>query len=113
MSIPFYFDEHIHGAITRALRGRGIDVITVQDDGHTGDSDPRVFTRATRLGRILVSNDTDMLEIATDHQRAGTAFNGLLFLTRAPLREHIESLELVSLLARAEELQSTVWFSPL
>ena len=46
MSISFYFDEHVHGAITRTLHVRGIDVITVQDDGLTGDSDAHIFVRA-------------------------------------------------------------------
>ena len=47
------------------------------------------------------------------YQRAGSAFNGLLFLTRAPLREHAESLELISLLATLEELRNTIWYLPL
>jgi len=113
MSISFYFDEHVHGAITRTLQARGVDVITVQDDGLAGDSDAHVLVRANALGRILVSNDADMLEIAVGYQRAGTVFNGLLFLTRAPLREHVDSLELISLLATVEEVRNGIWYLPL
>lgn len=33
-------DEHIRRTITNGLKLRGIDVITVQEDGRTGTPDP-------------------------------------------------------------------------
>lgn len=113
MSRPFYFDEHVHAVIAKGLRARGIDVLTVQEDGLAGSPDRVVFKRAQELNRILVSNDEDMLAIAAEDLRKGAAFHGLLFLIRAPLRQHIESLELIALLAGEEETAGKVWFLPL
>jgi predicted nuclease of predicted toxin-antitoxin system len=54
-------DEHIHRAITIGLRLRGIDVLTVQEDGRAGVSDPLVLDRATELNRVLFTQDDDFL----------------------------------------------------
>ncbi len=40
MSVSFYMDEHIHRAITSGLRLRGVNVLTVQEDGYGGYPDP-------------------------------------------------------------------------
>jgi Domain of unknown function (DUF5615) len=39
-------DEHVHRAITIGLRLRGIDVLTVQEDGLTATPDPLILDRA-------------------------------------------------------------------
>ncbi len=36
MTLAFYMDEHVHRAITNALKLRTVDVLTVQEDGLTG-----------------------------------------------------------------------------
>ena len=36
-------DEHIPKAITIALRARGLDVLTVQEDNMAGKSDPELL----------------------------------------------------------------------
>lgn len=33
MSLPFYFDQHVPAAIGRALRLRGVEVLTAYEDG--------------------------------------------------------------------------------
>lgn len=38
--IRFYLDEHIPSAVARGLRHRGVDVLTVQEAGRSGLSDP-------------------------------------------------------------------------
>ena len=50
-----------HGAITTGLRLRGVDIITVQEDGFSGMADDLVLKRATELGRIVFSQDRDLL----------------------------------------------------
>jgi uncharacterized protein DUF5615 len=50
-------DENVHRAITEGLRLRGVDVLTVQDDGRRRLRDPVVLDRATELGRPLFSQD--------------------------------------------------------
>ncbi len=57
MTVRFYMDEHVSRAVTVGLRRRGLDVLTVQEDGRTGASDPAVLDRATELGRVLFSQD--------------------------------------------------------
>jgi hypothetical protein len=44
-------DEHVPRAITEGLKIRGIDVLTVQEDGLRGISDKELLDRATLLGR--------------------------------------------------------------
>ena len=43
MPIAFYMDEHIPKAVTLGLRMRGIDVLTAQEDGKEGNSDPELI----------------------------------------------------------------------
>jgi hypothetical protein len=113
MSLPLYFDEHVHGVLRKALLRLGIDVLTVQEDERCGLSDAGVMNRATELRRLLVSNDEDMLVLARQRQKQGRHFPGLLFLKRAPLRMHIDDLAFVAEVAGEEELADTVLFLPL
>jgi len=61
MSVSLYMDVHVHRAITSALRLRGVDVMTAQEDGHQEASDTDLLDRATALGRVLFSQDDDLL----------------------------------------------------
>jgi hypothetical protein len=71
MSIALYRDVHVEQAITEALRARGVDVLTAQEDGTRRLADPRLLDRATTLGRVLFTRDQDFLGEA--HQRQVTA----------------------------------------
>jgi hypothetical protein len=46
VSLFLYMDENVPIAITEGLRIRGVDVLTVQEDGLTSFPDPVVFDRA-------------------------------------------------------------------
>ena len=61
MSLGLYMDVHVPAAITRALVLRGVDVLTAQLDGTTKLDDPALLDRATVLGRVLFSQDEDLL----------------------------------------------------
>lgn len=54
-NMRLYMDENVNGAITMALRRRGVDVLTVQQEQGEGASDPDVLDHATLLGRVLFS----------------------------------------------------------
>jgi predicted nuclease of predicted toxin-antitoxin system len=54
-------DVHVRRAVTSALRLRSIDVLTAQEDGAAELDDDRLLQRATELGRVLVSQDEDLL----------------------------------------------------
>jgi predicted nuclease of predicted toxin-antitoxin system len=72
-------DEHVPGPITNGLRRAGIDVLTVQEDGLAAGDDPIVLDRATQLGRILFPQDEDFLRHASDYQRPGQSFSGVIY----------------------------------
>ena len=61
MTVKFYMDEHIHKAVTNGLRIRGVDVLTVQEDGLAGEPDMIILDRATALNRLIFSQDQDFL----------------------------------------------------
>jgi len=65
VSIGLYMDVHVPAAITRGLLLRGVDVLTAQVDGTTALEDPALLDRATALGRVLFSQDDDLLAEAT------------------------------------------------
>lgn len=64
MSVRFYLDHNIHGDIVEGLRMAGVDVLTCLEDGRHDASDEELLERASALGRVMVSNDEDMLKLA-------------------------------------------------
>jgi predicted nuclease of predicted toxin-antitoxin system len=76
MPVPLklYIDQHVPRAITLGLRLRHIDVITAYEDQAHEMADPDLLDRATSLGRVLFTQDDDLLVEATRRQRVGIAF---------------------------------------
>lgn len=68
MTVRFYMDEHVPWPITKGLRDRGMDVLTVQEDDHETADDVVVLDRATELGRVLFTWDKDFCSIASAKQ---------------------------------------------
>jgi hypothetical protein len=54
-------DVYVRRAVTAALRLRSIDVLTAQEDGSVELANDLLLKRATELGRVLVSQDEDLL----------------------------------------------------
>lgn len=108
-------DENVPRAITGGLRLRGIDVLTVQEDGRRGLEDPRVLDRATELGRVLFSQDEDLLVEARRRQREGIAFSGVVYAHQlhSTIGECVHDLELVAQAAGREEMNGRILFVPL
>ncbi len=79
MALKYYMDVHIPVAITEGLRRRCVDVLTSQEDGTRTLDDEKLLQRATDLGRLLFSQDEDLLPIASHWQRDGHLFKGLVF----------------------------------
>ena len=61
MSVALYMDEHVYRAITAGLRLREVDVLTAQEDDRRNTPDPILLDRATELGRVMSSQDEDLL----------------------------------------------------
>jgi predicted nuclease of predicted toxin-antitoxin system len=74
VSLPFYLDHHIHSAIRDGLRSRGIDVLTTIEDGSATWDDELILQRASELGRVVYTQDTDFLRIAHEWADAGREF---------------------------------------
>ena len=63
--LALYMDHHVPRAITEGLRLRSIDVITAYEDGADDMDDPALLDRANELGRVLFTQDDDLLAEAT------------------------------------------------
>lgn len=115
MAHAIYMDVHIPAAITAGLRRRGIDVLTSQEDGTNRLADAALLDRATGLGRILFSEDTDLLAIAQEWQTIGHPFAGLLFAHQegASIGRLIEDIELIAKCLPSEEVANVVIYLPL
>jgi predicted nuclease of predicted toxin-antitoxin system len=113
--VRLYLDENVRGAITRALRQRDVDILTVQEEHRMGTPDPEVLDRATELGRVLFTLDDDLLAEATQRQRTGVAFAGVIFAhqLRVPIGQVVEQLELIALAGDPQEFENRVQYLPL
>jgi hypothetical protein len=108
-------DEHVHRAITVGLRLRGVDVLTVQEDHHRNTPDAVLLDRATELGRVLFSQDEDLLAEAQRRQTAGVPFTGVIYAhqLRVTIGDCVRDLELIAKAADPEDLVNRVEFLPL
>ncbi|MBX9585191.1 MAG: DUF5615 family PIN-like protein [Gemmataceae bacterium] len=117
MSVAFYTDHHVPGAVVRGLRRRGVDALTVQEDGHDSAPDPDVLDRAGALGRVLVTCDKDFLAEATARQAAGRWFVGVLKAVQNDMSHrpgrYIDDLELIAVLDDPADYENRVPHLPL
>ena len=79
MSLSLYMDHNVHAGITRGLRRRAVDCITAEEDGMDRAPDPELLSRATELGRVVFTQDTDVVELATNWISQGEPFTGVIY----------------------------------
>jgi Domain of unknown function (DUF5615) len=115
VSVALYMDVHVPAAITRGLLMRGVDVITAQLDGSTRLEDSKLLDRATQLGRVLFSQDEDLLAEATRRQRSGEHFGGVIYAhqLRVTIGRIIGDLELLAHATTTEDFANRVEYLPL
>ena len=115
MPFPVYMDAHVPAAITAGLRRCGIDVMTCQEDGTDRAPDAILLERATSLGRILFSQDEDLIALAAECQRERKAFSGVIYAHQlsAGVGTLIRDLELVLSCCSHDELANRVTYLPL
>jgi hypothetical protein len=108
-------DVHIPRAITVGLRLRGVDVLTAQEDGAARLPDSALLDRATKHGRVLFSQDDDLLREATIRQIAGEAFAGVVYAHQlnVTIGRCIEDLSLIAEAAEPSDLANAVEYLPL
>lgn len=114
MNLRLYMDVHAPSVITRTLQGRGLDVLASQDDGTTELDDEALLARAAALGRLLFSQDQDLLRIASQWQAEGRPFEGVAFSQQrgVSLGILISDLEILLTCADPEEVRNAVTFLP-
>lgn len=115
MSVRFYFDHNVHGAVVRGLRSRGVDVLLAFEDGAHELPDHELLDRAALLGRVLYSNDDDLLREARSRQEDEKPFPGLVYVhpLRLGIGEQIDELELIGKAVEPGELVGRVVFLPI
>ncbi len=108
-------DVHVRRAVTNALRERGVDVLTAQADGAGQLPDPALLDRATELGRVLFSQDDDLLAEATLRQRTSRPFAGVIYAHQlyVTIGRCVNDLELIAKAGEPADLANHVQFLPL
>jgi predicted nuclease of predicted toxin-antitoxin system len=108
-------DVHVPAPVTAGLRRNGFDVLTAQENGARELEDDALLDRATDLGRVLFTQDEDLLAIASALQSQGREFAGVIYCHQLSIGfgELIENLELLAACALDNELRNNVTFLPL
>ncbi len=115
MALSLYMDHNVSRAITDSVRVRGVDVLTAFEDGAHELPDPELLDRATTLGRILFTLDTDFLVEAARRQADNIPFTGIIFATqrRIFIGTCVRDLEKIAKTSIVQDLTNTVTFLPL
>lgn len=115
MALALYMDHNVPRTITVGLRLRGIDVLTSLEDGTSTTGDPELLNRAGELGRVLFTRDDDLLAEATNRQRDGVRFQGVVYAhqLRVSIGSCIEDLEIIAGAGESEDLLNRIVFLPL
>jgi len=114
VTVKLYMDEHVHKAVTNSLRIRGVDVLTVQENGLAGKTDLIIMDRATALKRLIFSQDQDFLIEANRRQVEGIEFAGVVYghQSEVSIGDCIYGLELIAKLGTPEEFVNRVEYLP-
>jgi hypothetical protein len=108
-------DVHVPRAVTIALRLRGVDVLTAQEDQSAELDDGPLLTRAAKLHRTLVSQDEDLLREAARLLGKHQDFAGLIYAhqLRVTIGQMVEDLELIARATFPEEWRGRIEFLPI
>ena len=108
-------DVHVKRAVTDGLRLRGVDVMTAQEDGATEFEDSALLDRATELGRVLFSQDDDLLREANKRQQTGAHFAGVIYAHQLNITvgHCIDDLELIAKATNLDEWLGNTVYLPL
>lgn len=108
-------DHHVPRAITNGLRLRGVDVLTAHEDGASELRDPALLDRAAQLGRVLFTEDDDLLTEATLRQRRGEPFRGLVYAhqLRVLIGDCVRDPELITEVGEPVDMIGQTLFLPL
>jgi predicted nuclease of predicted toxin-antitoxin system len=108
-------DVHVPRAVTMALRLRTVDVLTAQEDGTAEMDDEILLDRATELGRVLVSQDADLLREGAKRLGERKSFSGIIYAhqLRITIGQMVEDLELIATATSPKEWRERIEYLPL
>jgi predicted nuclease of predicted toxin-antitoxin system len=112
--VALYKDHHVPSAITAGLRKRGVDVVTAEEDGSATLDDDHLLDRATSLGRVLFSQDQDLLAIAHRRLQTDTALVGVVYAHQLGISigQAVRDLELIARILDPDDMQNRVEYLP-
>jgi hypothetical protein len=115
MAHAFYMDVHVPSAVTAGLRRRGVDAVTSQEDSTQESEDEALLKRAMQLGRVLFTQDEDLLAIASRWQQESREFAGVVYCHQLGpgIGDIIEDLELLAFCVNDDEVRNRVIYLPL
>jgi len=108
-------DHHVPSAVTDGLRLRGVDVLTCLEDETSQSDDAILLQRANELGRVLFSQDADLLGVAKEWQKRGRDFSGLFYGHQLQLTigQAVRDLDLAVQGLGPEDMRNRVEYLPL
>ena len=115
MAHAFYMDVHVPSAVTTGLRRLGVHVLTAQEDSTQELEDESLLERATEIGRILFTQDNDLLAIASRWQQQSREFSGVVYCHQMGpgIGDIVGDLQLLSFCADDDEMRNRVIYLPL
>jgi hypothetical protein len=108
-------DVHLRRAVTIALRLRSVDVLTAQEDAAAEFDDDHLLQRATELGRVLVSQDEDLLREGVKRLRSHQDFSGIIYAhqLRITVGQMVDDLELIAHATSQDEWRGRIEYLPI
>lgn len=115
MSLALYMDENVARQITDGLRTRSVDILTVREDDRSGYPDTILLDRATKLRRVMFSQDRDLPNEAERRQAAGIDFSGIIYAHQlfVPIGTCVHDLEIIAKVGNLEEFANRIQYLPL
>ena len=115
MSVRLYFDVHVRLAVANGLRLRGVDVLRAQEDEASEFEDADLLDRSGELGRVLFTQDRDLLKEGTRRQRSGETFSGIIYAHQfeVSIGQCINDLEVIAKTSEPDEWIGRVEHLPL
>jgi len=115
VAFKLYMDHHVPRAITIGLRLRGVDVITAHENAASNLTDSARLDRAGELGRVLFTQDDDLVVEAVRRQREVIPFHGVIYAhqLRISIGRCIDDLELIVRAGEPGDVANRIEFLPL
>ena len=108
-------DHHGPLSVTTGLRQRNVDVLTAYEDDNANTEDEHLLARASELGRVLYSQDDDLLVIAHEWLQESRDFTGLIYAHQLNITvgRAVRDLELLARVLEPDEIRNRIEFIPI